>query len=87
MAAAPPINLEPYVRRAEQEWRDGKTLKSIQAETALVWCGRAIVAARAGQMADAVEYAHEAIEHAALSGDDSMLVAIRRVLFSLKIPA
>lgn len=55
-----------------------KSLATIQVETALKWGGRAL-AARALRLteADITEYAHEAIEHAALSGDDNLLRMLR----------
>lgn len=64
-----------------------KTLHQIQVETAIKWCGRACAAALMGRMDDAEEYAHEAIEHAALSGDDSLLKGVRSALakFSVKV--
>ncbi len=55
-----------------------KTLHQIQVETAYKWSGRACAAALLGRMDDAEEYAHEAIEHAALSGDDQLLAAEER---------
>ena len=55
-----------------------KDLHTIQVETAIKWCGRACAAALLGRHDDAEEYAHEAIEHAALSGDDALLAAVRR---------
>lgn len=68
-----------YLDKARKELA-GKTLKDIQVETALVWCGRACVAAQEGNGHDAIEYAHEAIEHAALSGFDDLLKDVRRML-------
>lgn len=64
-----------------------KTLYDIQVETALTWCGRACAAAAHPDVArrssvDAHEYAHEAIEHAALSGNDDLLRQIRATLRS-----
>lgn len=70
--------------RIEQAIADGlnelqkKTLHQIQVETAYKWSGRACAAAMMGRMDDAEEYAHEAIEHAALSGDDRLLAEVRR---------
>ena len=64
-----------------------KSLTAIQIDTAYAWCGRACAAAQlvaAGHpdvdrlLGDAIEYAHEAIEHAALSGDDGVLDDVRR---------
>lgn len=57
-----------------------KSLHDIQRETALVWCARACVAAEMGLDHDATEYAHEAIEHAALCASDSLLNGVRRNL-------
>jgi hypothetical protein len=57
-----------------------KTLHQIQVETAIKWCGRACAAALMGRVDDAEEYAHEAIEHAALSGDDALLREVREAL-------
>lgn len=53
------------------------TVNDVQIKTAYTWAGRAIVAARRGQHDDAHEYAHEAIEHAALTGIDGVLQEIR----------
>lgn len=54
-----------------------KSLREIQVETSLTWCARACAAAHLGLPRDATEYAHEAIEHAALSGNDVLLQEIR----------
>jgi hypothetical protein len=54
-----------------------KSLRDIQVETSLTWAGRACAAARLGYVSDAREYAHEAIEHAALSGEDALLFTVR----------
>jgi len=70
--------------RMDQAINDGlaelrkKSLRQIQVETAYKWSGRACAAAMMGRMDDAEEYAHEAIEHAALSGDDRLLAEVRR---------
>lgn len=74
------------LNQLEAAIRDGlvelqkKTLHQIQVETAIKWCGRACAAAHMGRHDDAEEYAHEAIEHAALSGDDKLLRSIRGAL-------
>lgn len=47
-----------------------KTLHNIQVETAYVWAGRAIAAKKLNKLHDAQEYAHEALEHAALAGSN-----------------
>lgn len=70
--------IEPYMARAMPELQR-KTLKQIQVETALTWAGRACAAAHLG-LGEATEYAHEAIEHAALSGYDDLLDQIRHAL-------
>lgn len=63
-----------------------KSLKQIQVETAEKWCGRAAAARLLGlPERDVTEFAHEAIEHAALSGDDSVLRIIRKALDELDI--
>ena len=69
--------LEQAIREALVELR-GKTLRQIQVDTAYKWAGRACAAAMMGRHDDAEEYAHEAIEHAALSGDDNLLAEVRR---------
>lgn len=54
-----------------------KSLRQVQFETAIVWYGRAVAAKTLAKSADAIEYAHESIEHAALSGDMGLLQSIR----------
>jgi hypothetical protein len=71
--------VDPYIKKALVELRI-KRLHDIQIETALTWCGRACAARQLGYHEDALEYAHEAIEHAALSGDDTLLRAVRNSL-------
>jgi len=68
--------LNPYIEKALKELED-KKLNDIQVETAMTWCGRACAAAQIGLPDDAIEYAHEAIEHAALSGNNKLLNDIR----------
>lgn len=68
--------LEPYVKKAREELAT-KNLLAVQTETAKTWAGRAIVAREKGSRLDAHEYAHESIEHAALSGDNKLLDEIR----------
>lgn len=75
----------PYIQRAVDEL-SVKSLADIQIETALTWAGRACAASHIGRLADAVEYAHEAIEHAALSGHDTLLQQIRSALEKYGIP-
>jgi len=58
-----------------------KDMKTIQVETAEKWCGRALAAKLMGlPERDVTEFAHEAVEHAALSGDESTLRIIRIAL-------
>ena len=73
-----------YLDKASDELAE-KTLHDIQIETALTWCGRACVAARLGLKQDAKEYAHEAIEHAALSGQDDLLAGVREALATYRV--
>lgn len=60
--------------KAETEIQQ-QSITSVQYQTAVTWCGRAIVAygiyAAGGSVSmllDAEEYSHEALEHAALAG-------------------
>jgi len=71
--------LSEYVKHAIAEL-SVKPIRQIQYDTAKVWYGRAVAAAKLDRPVDAVEYAHEAIEHAALSGDDGFLSNIREGL-------
>lgn len=75
---------DPYfflrlIAQAEQENVERpEALRQIQTHTAFTWAARAAVAAqRGGRPQDVAEYAHEAIEHAALCGDDEVLTAVR----------
>lgn len=68
-----------YITKASLELAS-KCINQIQVETALTWAGRACAAASLGLHADAREYAHEAIEHAALSGHDALLRDVRAAL-------
>ena len=78
---------------ALQELR-AKSMQTIQIETAVTWAHRAWAAKQlastemaAGHTADAwrlshdaVEYEHEALEHAALSDSDEVLPLVRRII-------
>lgn len=57
-----------------------KTIREIQADTAITWCHRAVAAMNLGSEHDATEYAHEAIEHAALCGDGQLLRWVQRTV-------
>jgi hypothetical protein len=74
-------NLKDYYMDAIDELQ-ALTLKQIQVETAYKWAGRALAAASLGKGHDAIEYAHEALEHAALSGKDSVLREVREAFKS-----
>lgn len=69
--------------RAVPEVRS-KTLDRIHAETAMSWCARACAWANwqptNPNRASAVEFAHEAIEHAALCADPAVLQFVRTML-------
>jgi hypothetical protein len=76
--------IRPHVEEATVELNE-KDLQQIHIDTALKWCGRACAAASLNLKHDAVEYAHEAIEHAALSGNDALLKEIRQAIKYSKI--
>lgn len=59
-----------------------KSLDQIQVETAYTWAYRAWAAYKLGLPHDAVEYAHEAIEHAALSENNAVLAKVREIINS-----
>jgi DNA-binding PadR family transcriptional regulator len=77
-------DIASYIDRAISELQK-TTITKIQIETALTWCGRACAAAVLGQHDDAVKYADEAVEHAALSGNDQLLATVRMALKNHKI--
>jgi len=79
------MDLTRSTREALLELKE-KDIKSIQIETAAKWCGRAAAAKLMGlRERDVTEFAHEAIEHAALSGDESVLSEVRAALAQLEI--
>jgi hypothetical protein len=57
-----------------------KSLQDIQIETAVTWAHRAWAARQLGLVLDAVDYEHEAIEHAALSCRDDVLALVRQII-------
>lgn len=71
--------MRDYIEKARLELNI-KTLRDIQIETAKTWAGRACAAAEMGIFHDAIEYAHESIEHAALSGNDILLREVRSTM-------
>lgn len=71
--------IKSHMEKAFDELKD-KSLNDIQVSTALTWCGRACAAAEMGKKDDATEYAHEAIEHAALSGNDNLYKFVKDCL-------
>lgn len=57
-----------------------KTILQIQAETAYTWAYRAWAASTLGLVADFTSYSDEAVEHAALTGNDSVLHDVRAII-------
>jgi hypothetical protein len=80
-----PQRVQTSILEARRELAS-KTKKQIEWETALKWCGRACVAWDLGLHADAREYAHEALEHAAVHGDLALLNVVRQALVACQIP-
>jgi hypothetical protein len=76
--------IKSHMKKALKELKE-KSLNNIQVSTALTWCGRACAAADMGKEDDATEYAHEAIEHAALSGHDDLLKFVKDCLKEHKV--
>ena len=62
-----------------------KGLRAVQTETAIKWLGRAVVAKEQGKFDDAHEYAHEALEHAALASEAALITDVRRSLSQIGI--
>ena len=52
----------------------------IERRTAITWAARAISAYRLKMYSDVADYAHEAIEHAAVSGDDQLPAYLRAAI-------
>lgn len=75
------VSIEKQVQKAIESIRH-KSIKQLQAEAAMTWAMRACAAARLKRAEDAQEFAHEAIEHAALCGDDKVLALVRAILKS-----
>lgn len=71
--------LEDAIDAAQTELAK-KSLRVIQTDTAIKWLGRAIAAVRMGKTDDAHEYAHEALEHAALSDKPTLINDVRAIL-------
>lgn len=71
--------MEESIEKALNEL-ESKSLDQIQYETAINWCGRACAAVVLGKFTDAREYAHEAIEHAALSKTTGLLQSVYNIL-------
>lgn len=79
------MDLTKSTLEAMEELAD-KDIKLIQIETAAKWCGRALAAKLMNlPERDVTEFAHEAIEHAALSGDENIFLSIRAALKQFKI--
>lgn len=77
------LTVVQYLDAARAEVAE-KTQHQIQVETALRWAARAIAATEIGRLDDAHEYAHEAVEHGALAGDET-LRAVRAAFSRWKI--
>lgn len=85
-------------QQAAMKELSSKSLKTIQVETAHKWAYRAWAAYTMAHtlsetkmleetvrwLHDAVEYEHEAIEHAALTGDDMVLHQVRNLINGAK---
>lgn len=79
------MDIEESIEDAMEELQE-KDLKEIQVETAKKWCGRAIAAQiLSREEREVTEYAHEAVEHAALSGDEEVIYEVMRNLKSFGI--
>ena len=73
-------SLDEFAHEAVVELHQ-KSLNAIQVETAFKWGGRALAARALGRPEQEVtEYAHEAVEHAALAESDNLLPYIKSVL-------
>lgn len=57
-----------------------KTIQQIQMETAYTWAYRAWAAKELMFEHDYTSYADEAVEHAALTGDDEVLKNVRNII-------
>lgn len=79
--------LRKHITAAMQELSK-HSLHDIQCETALKWAGRACAAMVLKRPdVEAHEYAHEALEHAALCGDDRVLRIVREALDAYGVDA
>ena len=79
------MDVNKSVRDAMEELME-KDLDQIQVETAIKWCSRSIAAKLMDRdEKEITEYAHEAVEHAALSGNDEVLFLVRDALRQLGI--
>jgi len=63
----------------------GEGHEAIQRKAAYKWAAYAAYAQEDGRPLQARDYAHEAIEHAALSGDDYVLDDVRELLANYEI--
>ena len=78
--------INDHIHDAVLELRQ-KSLHDIQVETALKWTGRAIAAVTLKRpAAEIVEYAHEAVEHAALTGKPDLVVLVMHTLRDCGVP-
>jgi hypothetical protein len=65
---------------------NNKSITDIQVETAITWTNRACAAMHLNKPDDAREYAHEAVEHAALSGFIQLIQEVYLALSEYGIP-
>lgn len=71
--------LAKAITDAKEELRT-KNLRKIQTDTAVKWLGRAVAATQMGRADEAHEYAHEALEHAALADKPRLIDDVRAIL-------
>ena len=79
-----PERLAEAIEHARKELAR-KGLRGVQTDTAIKWLGRAVVAKEQGKVEDAHEYAHEALEHAALAQRTTLIDDVRRSLRQIGI--
>lgn len=70
--------IEPSIVAAIEELSE-KSLRDVQRETAYKWAGRACAAQHLELGDDVHEYAHEALEHAALCPDEKVFREVKRL--------
>lgn len=76
--------MKPNIKEAIKELRE-KSIDQIQHETAMKWLARACAAQTLNLGHDVTEYAHEAMEHAALTPGEATLRTVRQTMRKYKI--